>query len=96
MEPSALKETIDRICQMEALFDALEGTFAADPDAARQDPRFQQLLACLTEYYEGGLWLQDYLLDEKGLLPRGLKRGVLAEDTIYNFLSEVQNPNPDS
>lgn len=91
MEPFTLGDAIDRIRQMEALFDTLEGMFAADPDASRRNPRFQQLLTSLTEYYEGGQWLQDYLLDEQGLLPRDLKRGILAEDTVYNFLSDIKN-----
>ena len=91
MEPFTLGDAIDRIRQMEALFDTLAAMFAANPDTAYRDPRFQQWLTQLTEYYDGGQWLQDYLLDEQGLLPRDLKRGILAEDTVYNFLSDIKN-----
>lgn len=40
---------------------------------------------------ESGQWLQDYELDEQGLLPQSLKRGVLAQDAVYDFLEEVRN-----
>ena len=76
------EEAICRIRQMEALFDALQ-----HPDA-KADPRFAEQLQTLMQYYENGLWLQDYRLDELGQLPADLKRGVLSEDGVYNFLAE--------
>ena len=33
-----------------------------------------------------GLWKKDFEDDEAGKLPRDLKRGVLSEDGIYDFL----------
>ena len=71
-------DAINRIRRMEAVFDTL-----------RADPSRADLLAELTEYYEGGQWLRDYELDEQGLLPEGLKRGVLAQDAVYDFLEEL-------
>ena len=44
------------------------------------------MLVCLTEYYEGGQWLKDYEADEQGLIPSEVKRGILAQDTLYDFL----------
>ena len=44
------------------------------------------MLVCLTEYYEGGQWLKDYEADEEGLIPCDVKRGILAQDALYNFL----------
>ena len=38
-------------------------------------------------------WKEDFEADEKGKLPKDLKRGVLSEDGIYNMLDnnlEVQ------
>ena len=32
------------------------------------------------------IWKDDYALDEEGLLPKNLKRGVLSEDGIYDAL----------
>ena len=72
-----ISEAINRIRYMEELFDALQTEFS--PDALR----------VLLQYYEGGQWLEDYRLDELGLLPPDLKRGVLSEDGIYNFLTEI-------
>jgi hypothetical protein len=49
-------------------------------------------LCLLKDYYENGLWLHDYELDEKGLLPRELKRGVLSQDAVYNLLEQIDTP----
>jgi ADP-ribosylglycohydrolase len=43
-------------------------------------------LKTLAEYYESLLWRKDFEDDEAGLLPSGLKKGVLSEDGIYNLL----------
>lgn len=74
-----IHEAIERISRLEAVFDAL-----------RADPARADLLAELTAYYEGGQWLRDYELDEQGLLPPDLKRGVLAQDAVYDFLSGME------
>ena len=76
---------IDRIRQMEACFDALQQALAQDP-AADNEPWFESELQTLLAYYEGGQWLYDYTLDEAGLLPPDLKRGVLSQDAVYNFM----------
>ena len=38
-------------------------------------------------YYTGGQWQKDFTDDEAGKLPRDLKRGVLSEDAVYDFLA---------
>lgn len=71
-------DIIERITHMEALFDrALE---------ERVIPRE------LMDYYFGGQWLQDYQADERGELPKGLKRGVLSEDGVWNLIAELDTP----
>ena len=45
-------------------------------------------IAALEQYLSGREWKEDYAADEKGLLPGGLKRGVLSEDGIYDMLEE--------
>lgn len=70
-------EVIERIERMERLFDAMR--VCPEPEGLQE----------LTAYYEGGQWLRDYELDEQGLLPPDLKRGVLAQDAVYNFLEEL-------
>ena len=40
----------------------------------------------LEAYYTGPEWQEDYAADEAGLLPEGLKRGVLSQDGISDLL----------
>ncbi|MBQ1207233.1 MAG: DUF4298 domain-containing protein, partial [Lachnospiraceae bacterium] len=54
-----------------------------------QNPLLKRHIDCLRDYYDSGLWLQDYELDERGELPTDLKRGVLAQDTLYNLFSDI-------
>jgi len=81
---------IRRVTEMENAFDLLLALRKEDPDAFVDDPFAVSTLKKLTDYYEGGQWMADYQLDEQGLLPAGLKRGVLSEDGLYNFLCEVE------
>ena len=41
----------------------------------------------LEQYYSGGQWQKDYADDEADKLPKDLKRGVLSEDALYDFLA---------
>lgn len=74
---------------MEQCFDRLQEAVHRDPTAIDNDPVLQTLLSELLEYYEGGQWLHDYALDEQGGLPVGLKRGVLSQDAVFDFLTEI-------
>ena len=80
---------IERIQRMEQYFDQLQEAVHRDPTAIDNDPILQTLLSELLAYYEGGQWLQDYELDEQGGLPVGLKRGVLSQDAVFDFLTEI-------
>jgi len=71
---------------MERYFDALQ---SADAAAIKADASLKVQLRMLTRYYQGGQWLHDYELDEKGLLPRDLKRGVLSQDAVFDLLDEI-------
>ena len=79
-----IRKAIDRVTEMEACFDTL--LQAANHAQAFPEVQLQQLI----RYYESGQWLQDYALDEEGLLPKDLKRGVLAQDAVYDFLEQIQ------
>ena len=72
-----LTKTIRRIQQMEEIYDAV-----------RADPGHPSL-GELVRYYESGQWLRDYELDEQGLLPPDLKRGVLSQDGVYDLLENL-------
>ena len=75
-----MTEAIERVRRMERCFDALREMTAENPEQIDRE-----LLGELLAYYEGGLWQRDYALDEQGLFPADLKRGVLSEDGVYNF-----------
>ena len=66
--------TIERIRHMESLYD--------------QALQTGQVPLELREYYESGQWLLDYEADERGELPRDLKRGVLSQDGLWDLLNE--------
>lgn len=85
------QEAADRIRRMELCFDALQAAADQRPAAIREDPSLKRLLQKLTQYYESGLWRRDYELDEKGCFPPELKRGVLAQDAVYNFLDRLKD-----
>lgn len=84
MKSEALNEAIDRIKRMELCFDKLQQAAAEGVSTTDNEP-----LLSLRDYYENGMWLHDYELDEQGLLPDGLKRGVLSQDGVYNLLTEL-------
>ena len=74
---------------MEQCFDALQNLVKTDAAAVWQEDSAKALLQRLIAYYDGGAWLRDYALDEAGLLPADLKRGVLSEDGVYNLLARL-------
>jgi hypothetical protein len=83
----ALDEAVRRVSYMERLMDEV---LAAQKDESRTWPWFRmRQLRILEDYYENGLWRLDFETDERGLLPRGLKRGVLSEDGLYNVLTDA-------
>ena len=67
-------DIIERITYMEALYDYARGTGEISPE--------------LIAYYESGRWLKDYEADERGELPRNLKRGVLSQDGLWELLQK--------
>ena len=81
-----MEEVIARIVRMERCFDALRTAAAEAPGSLEEDIVLKQQLAELVSYYENGQWLRDYEMDEQRLLPPTLKRGILAQDAVYDFL----------
>lgn len=72
-----MEEQVKRIVRMEAMLDRVLA--AHDPASIREE------LRALEDYYFGPLWREDHAADEAGLLPRELKRGVLAQDTLWDL-----------
>ena len=57
--------------------------------------RIRKDIATLREYEESGQWLQDYEADERGEIPRDLKRGVLSQDGLGEVFEEAKSlPSP--
>ena len=86
-----IEETIVRVQRMEQLLDEIREGLRQEQEAGVifRHSQWKGKIRELTEYYEGGLWMQDYERDECGELPAGLKRGVLSEDAVYDLLTEL-------
>ncbi|MBR4571687.1 MAG: DUF4298 domain-containing protein [Candidatus Riflebacteria bacterium] len=78
----------DRIKRMEMILDEGKEALKNLNDAIDYYLRLQPSIKELQCYYENGGWMQDFKDDEAGLFPKDLKRGVLSEDEVYNFLEE--------
>ena len=91
LERIKLKIAVSRISKMEEVFDDLRFSFEKSKEEFYKNKNLQKKLKFLTNYYESGKWLKDYQLDEQNKLPKNLKRGILSQDGIYNFLNEVGN-----
>ena len=82
-------ERLLRIIKMERYFDELLAENLRTRGLYSASKTLRDKLNELKSYYQNGLWIQDYESDERGELPRGLKRGVLSQDALYNFLSDL-------
>lgn len=80
---------VQRIARMEEYFDTLCKAVEKDAESVKRDTALRSVFKELTAYYENGQWLADYEADEQGMLPSGLRRGVLSQDGLYNLLSEI-------
>ncbi len=79
---------IKRITEMEAVLDEAIVRMAKVAECPGALLDFQPEIKRLSEYYESRQWKDDFALDEEGLLPKDLKRGVLSEDGIYDALEK--------
>ena len=82
-------ERLRRIIKMERCFDTLLETKIKNPGSIRSSQKLRDQIGLLREYYQSGAWLRDYESDERGELPRNLKRGVLSQDALYDLFSEM-------
>ena len=82
------EEQLERIARMEDITDQARQAVDALTAAAEQYKAVQKDLKELEEYYSSPAWREDFQAAEEGRLPAGLKCGVLAEDTVYDLLSE--------
>ena len=71
---------------------------AAQDTELQEQLQFTQDVASATKSREEKLtkmqdWKDDYAMDDEGLLPKELKRGVLSEDGIWNLLTDSRELN---
>lgn len=82
----------DRIAHYEEIMDRILRTVRHEgitPDVYRCVlPDLKEL----EDYYTSPEWKADYAADEAGLLPAGLKRGVLSQDGISDLLDLFRDP----
>lgn len=90
-QEAGLLEAIQRIERMEELFNNVTALLETCQNPGSMPPEGRKMLQQLVDYQDSGSWLHDYELDEKGILPDTLKRGVLSEDGLYNLITEFQN-----
>lgn len=84
------KETsVQRIQRMENIMDDVTKAFYSS-DAFEYDEQMKENIRILSDYMSSGLWLSDYEKYERSELPRNLKCGVLAQDTLYDLLSDIR------
>ena len=81
-------EQIERIKTMERHMDEATAALRAMEQALEKYHRAQTSFEKLTRYYESRDWRADREVDEAGLLPDDLKRGVLSEDGLWNLLAD--------
>ena len=87
------KEQIARIRKMERHLDRALAAVKRLSTALDKYEEAQVAIAALDQYYGSEEWRQDYADDEAGLLPDGLKRGVLSEDGVWNLLTDYKELN---
>ena len=78
---------VERVSFYEMIFDEVR---SMPREAAAIMEEIRMKVRLLDEYYTSGEWQEDYEADEGGLLPADLKRGVLSQDGLYDFLMEWQ------
>lgn len=78
--------SLERVIYMEETYERIKEALAAED---HPEERLRADLRELQEYYEGSDWLADFDAESDGAFPQELKRGILAEDTIYDLLTEV-------
>lgn len=81
-------EQVERIQHMEEILDEADKAIHDLSKALGNYANVKDKIKELEAYYESPVWRNDYADDEKGKLPKNLKRGVLSEDAVYNLLAD--------
>ena len=84
----------ERITRYEEMLDRAEAAARRMEEAEEAYNSIRGDLRELEKYYTGSEWKEDFEADEAGLLPAGLKRGVLSEDGIDHVLERFRELRP--
>ena len=88
MTEAELAEAMERVRMMEKLYDCLLDALKSGPERIESDEALKNVAGVLADYLDSGTWMHDYQMDEEGLIPKEIKRGVLSQDGLYDLLSE--------
>ena len=78
---------IARICRMEEILEKSSKAVRDLQEALNRYIALEEEIRELELYYTDGQWQNDFADDEAGKLPRDLRRGVLSEDAVFDFLT---------
>lgn len=81
-------DSIKRIQEMEKTLDVCAPIIEKLLDAIEDFKEAQPYFDLLEQYYSSPEWRENYEADENGRLPRDLKRGVLAQDALFDLLEQ--------
>lgn len=83
-------EQTERIKEMELRMDRASAAVMEFSAALDKFEAIKDDIARLDAYYGSSYWHRDFDDDQAGLLPEGLRRGVLSEDGLWNLLSDYR------
>ena len=83
------KELLKRVREMETRFDEVYRLVAEIDSSISDYEDLKPEVEALRGYMESGQWKADFEADEAGAIPAEVKRGVLAEDGLYDLLKDV-------
>ena len=83
----ASESQIARISRMEEILDKSGKAVRDLQEALDRYVALEEEIRELELYYTGGQWQNDFADDEAGKLPRNIRRGVLSEDAVFDFLA---------
>jgi len=81
------EERIERIKKMEEKLDEVTPKIRAFEESLENMKKVFEDMKILSDYYSNE-WKKDFEADEEGKIPKDLKRGVLAEDTLYDLFCD--------
>ena len=80
-------ERVERIKTMESKYDNVKPKVEAFKEKLDEMKKIYEDLKVLSDYYSSN-WKSDYEADEEGKIPKDLKRGILGQDTLFDFFTD--------